>query len=394
MMTGEEPVGSGRDGTVVDASPEAGGPAQPQPQPQSQSQFQPQAQGAAEASPLARREFDWNLLHTFMVIVEEGSITRAANRLLLRQPSVSNALKRLEDRLGQRLIDRAPGRFELTDQGTVLYRECQDICGAIGRLGHLMIDGEADLDGHIRLVLASHVVFPPLDSVLARFHAQHPLVTLDIEVARSSVVAQTVLSRQASAGIGLVGQPHPQLDYRLLFREHFGFFCGPAHRLFGRRDLTVDDLRAETFVSFGTDSPNDALRAIAVLRAHHRLDGRTVGTAANLEEVRRMIVAGLGIGPLPIHAVARDVRDGLLWRLPPYDPVPDTAVGDPGGEAQARPPAVDIFLVTNPRTNLSRAERLFLDLLTAELHRAPGGVFVYPESLAAAGESGALARPA
>ncbi|SDD94724.1 LysR family transcriptional regulator [Rhodospira trueperi] len=320
---------------------------------------------------LARRDFDWNLLHTFMVIVEEGSITRAANRLLLRQPSVSNALKRLEDRLGQRLIDRAPGRFELTDQGRVLFDECRDICGAIGRLGHLMTDAEADLSGHIRLAMASHVTFPPLDEALADYHQRHPLVTLEIDIARSSAVVQTVLSRQASAGICLVARPHPQLSYRILFREHFGVFCGPRHRLFGRRDLTMADLAEETFVSFVTDSPQDALRAVSLLRVHHGLTGRIVGTAANLEEVRRMIVAGLGIGALPIHAVARDVADGLLWRLPPEDDAPP-----PGG-----PPAVDIFLVTNPRTTLSQAERTFVDLLVARVEEAGDDPFVYPEGM-------------
>lgn len=54
------------------------------------------------------RELDWNLLRTFMYIVQEGSITRAAQRLMLRQPSVSQALQRLEARLGTQLIDRSP----------------------------------------------------------------------------------------------------------------------------------------------------------------------------------------------------------------------------------------------------------------------------------------------
>lgn len=60
-----------------------------------------------------------------------------------------------------------------------------------------------------------------------------------------------------------------------------------------------------------------------------------------------MISAGLGIGPLPIHVAEREVRDGLLWRLPPYDD----------------PPAIDIFLVTNPRARLTRTEQAFIDTL-------------------------------
>lgn len=316
--------------------------------------------------PVAPRRFDWNLLHTFMVIVDEGSVTRAANRLLLRQPTVSSALKRLEDQIGYRLIDRGPGRFDPTERGRVLYRECQEICGSIARLRSLLEDGEQELTGALRIVLASHVVFPPFDQVLGEFHSRHPKVTLSIDIKPSAQVAQQVLSRDATCGICLVSQPHPRLDYRLAFREYFGFFCGPRHRLFGRRNLGMADLERERFVSFETDRLADALSAVAVLRETQNLTGRLVGKSVNLEEVRRMIMAGIGIGPLPIHVVERDVEDGLLWRLPPYDD----------------PPAVDIFLVSNPRSALSRAERLFLSMLNDCLDAAPRGHYEYRSSLA------------
>jgi len=147
----------------------------------------------------ARRGFDWNLLHTFMVIMQEGSITRAADRLLLSQPTVSNALKRLEEQLGRRLIERGRGQFEPTEHGAALYRECQDICGTIGRLHQVMADGQPELTGELRIHMASHVVFPPLDDALAGFHARHPQVTFDIEVATSAAVIEAVPSRRRSA---------------------------------------------------------------------------------------------------------------------------------------------------------------------------------------------------
>lgn len=297
-----------------------------------------------------RRAFDWNLLHTFLVIVQEQSISRAADRLLLCQPTVSNALKRLEDQLGKRLIERGSGRFEPTEHGIVLYRECQEICGTIGRLEQLMDESASEITGELHIYMASHVVFPPLDATLTAFHERYPKVSFDIEVATSASVIEAVRSKQASLGICLVSQPDPQLDFHELFREHFGFFCGPGHRLFGQSGLEVQDLRGESFVSFKTDRLADALRPVAVLRAQLQMYGRVVGTSSNLEEVRRMIVSGLGIGPLPIHVVERDVRAGLLWRLPPFDD----------------PPAIAIYLVTNPRATLGRAEQLFLEMLIAE----------------------------
>ncbi len=77
---------------------------------------------------------DWNLLRSFMVIAEEGSITRAAHRLLRGQPSVSLALQRLEAELGCKLIDRGHGTFRLTAAGLQLQSECAEMFAGVVRL--------------------------------------------------------------------------------------------------------------------------------------------------------------------------------------------------------------------------------------------------------------------
>jgi DNA-binding transcriptional LysR family regulator len=307
------------------------------------------------------RELDWNLLRTFMVIVEEGGITRAAHRLLLSQPSVSNALKRLEQQLGRRLIDRGGGVFRITEAGELLYRECVEIYGNVSRLAVLLRDVHDEISGQITIAMASHVVSPLFDQVLADFHRLHPLVTYSIEVSTSATVVQSVMQKTATLGVCLVHTPHPKLDYELLFREHFGFFCGPGHRLFGKSGLSLRDLRDESFVSFRTDRLTDALRPVALLRAREQISDRIIGFSSNLEEVRRMIIAGLGIGPLPVHVVERDVRDGLLWQLPPYHDAP----------------AIDIYLVSNPRAHYNRAELRFLEMLRARIAEVPEGERVY-----------------
>eukprot|EP00752_Nemacystus_decipiens_P000398 g398.t1 len=258
------------------------------------------------------RNLDWNLLRTFVAIVQEGGITAAADRLLLKQPTVSNALKRLEDRLGKRLIERGPSHFRVTDAGRTLYREALEIQGTIARLSVAVRDIEDAVRGQVTIGMASHVVFPPLDEALGRFSRRHPLVRFELNVATSAEVVGWVLKKRASFGLCLVHERHPRLDYTHLFRERFGFFCGPDHPFFGRRDLTSEDLRGEPSVSFGTDQLNDALRPVALVRAQMGLDDTIRATSPHLEEVRRLIVSGVGIGPLPIHVVSRDVRDGLL----------------------------------------------------------------------------------
>ena len=298
---------------------------------------------------------DWNLLRTFVVIVEEGGITAAALRLLRRQPTISLALNRLESHIGKRLIDRGGGTFRLTPPGRELYKECIDIYGGISRLQGVSGEETHAFTGTIDISLASHVTTPLLDGLLEKFHLNHPGVSFRINVDSSSDVARKVHDKSASLGICLLNKRLPKLNYKVIYREYFGFFCGPPHPLFGREKLRIRDLRDQDAVSFGTDDLGDALRPVALFRQKHGLDQNIIGQSPHLEEVRRMVLCGIGIGPLPLHVVARDLRDGLLWRLPPY----------------SNPPVVDIHLVTNPGKRHSRAEAAFITALNQSISGLP-----------------------
>ena len=301
------------------------------------------------------RELDWNLLRTFVVLAESHSVTDAANQLRLKQPSVSTALKRLEDRVGRKLINRSPGHYDLTEAGRLLYREAVEINGSVLRLSTLMREMTDDVRGHVRIAMASHVVSPLINQALTGFHRDHPLATLKIEVLSSSKAIAEVAAKRASFAICLVGDHHPNLEYRRVFREYFGLFCGPPHPLFGRNDLTTADLEGHSSVSFETDRLQDVLKPITVMRAQAALGQKITGVSSHLEEVRRMIVSGLGVGPLPIHVAARDVRDGQLWQVPPFEDLPP----------------IDVYLVWSEGATKNRAEQILLDRLIAAIDETP-----------------------
>ncbi|MDB6179125.1 LysR family transcriptional regulator [Paracoccus sp. Z330] len=307
------------------------------------------------------REMNWNLLRTFVVLAESGSITNAAEQLRLKQPSVSVALKKLEDRLGQRLIDRSPGRFALTEAGQLLYREAVNINGSILRLATLMREVTPEISGHVRIAVASHVVCPIFDEVIGDFYAAHPQAKLSIDVITSMDAIAAVSAKRVSFALALVREKDPNLCYMPLCREVFGLFCGPRHPLFGRRNLTLDDLKGHGAVVFDNDRLQDALQDVTLLRARAALAAQVRGVSENLEEVRRMIMAGLGIGPLPKHVVVRDLRDGLLWQVPPFEDLPE----------------VDVYLIWNPETVRNRAEDKLLHGLIARLEATPFADRIY-----------------
>lgn len=290
---------------------------------------------------------DWNLLRTFTVVVEQGGITRAAEFLNLSQPTVSSALKRLEDTVEKRLLDRRPGHFALTTAGETLYRESHLLFGSISRIPSLMAAAESIVTGNISIVMTSHVICPHFDDVLREFGDRYPDVTYSIAITESAEVLNRVRQNQATFGLCLMREDDPALETQILFREFFGLFCGPSHPLFGRADISEDDLSGRQSVSFQTEIENGALFQVRQLRERVNLRSEPRGVSANLPEVSRMIIQGLGIGALPVHVAQRDVDAGLLWALPPH-------VGLP---------SIDIHFALNPRRSLNTAEATFVRMM-------------------------------
>ena len=299
-------------------------------------------------------QLDWNLLRTFMVVVEQRGISRAADFLGLKQPTISSALKRLEQAAGHQLIVRKPTEFKVTRAGQVLYSECSSIFGAVSQLPSLLEIGDTELRGHISVVITSHVISEHFDDMLHGFAHRHPKTTFSFTVVESEEIVARVNQNRASFGICLLNKTPAGLKTEVLYREYFGLFCGPRHRLFDQPRIALAELEGEPSVSFQTEADDGPLEAVARLRVRAKIATSWRGVSSNLHELRRMIVANIGIGALPLHVAQRDVDLGRLRQLPPYDDLPP----------------VNIYLLTNPARRLSDAEAAFLTMCKETLAAA------------------------
>ncbi|GLO10319.1 LysR family transcriptional regulator [Pseudomonas putida] len=298
-----------------------------------------------EAKRFLNDRLDWNLLRTFLVIGQEGSISRAAARLHLSQPAVSQALRRLEEQLDSALVIRRGPRINLSQAGEEVMQIAAELYGTVSRLGPALDSPAETVTGKIRLLSISRIQSRAYDDFLAQFHSDYPQVELEIDVLRSSDVASGLLQKTASFGLSLCRTPQPRLEQRVLLEQRYAFFCGKRHRLFGRKNLTVADLQGENFVSFTSDQMGGNLSPLTVFRDQQGFTGRIVASSPSLDEILRLVGAGYGIGCLPEHIVAADVQANELWRLPPWEGVID----------------VNVYLLWNREQKLTQAESIFLE---------------------------------
>lgn len=124
------------------------------------------------------RNLDLVALRSFATVAETGGVTRAAARLHLTQSAVSMQLKRLEDAVGQPLLDRTARGAHLTAQGELLLSYARRMV-ALNDEAWSRLTGTA-FEGEVRLGVPSDIVYPHIPLVLQRFAREHPRVKVTL----------------------------------------------------------------------------------------------------------------------------------------------------------------------------------------------------------------------
>ena len=284
-------------------------------------------------------QLDWNLLRTFMVIVQERSITMAAQRLNVSQPSVSAALRRLEERLELHLIERGAGQtFVVTRAGEAVYREALEIYGGVVRLNGIGTETGRAISGNLVIHRSSHLEMDGIMPVLEEFRSRHPAVTFSVRSTSCHEVAQALLQRASSVGFCTRVDPAQRLRSLNLLPQEFGVFCGPSHPLYRRHDVDADVLAGSDVVGFEEDQIAGALSALAVYRVRYGIGARMIAAATGIVDLVQLIENGTVIGCLSrAHASKYGMR---LWQIP----------------VAAPPPLIDTFSMVDSERHMAPAE--------------------------------------
>ncbi|WP_298960375.1 LysR family transcriptional regulator [uncultured Methylobacterium sp.] len=161
-------------------------------------------------------------VRAFVLVADHRSFTRAAEALGTTQGAVSVKLKRLEDRLGQRLIERTPRQVRLSAQGEIFIPSARAFLAAHERA----VAGLAAPRRRFRLGIASHVMGPEVPGVLARLKDLDPSLTIEVRLDNSRALLDAYDAGALDAAI--VRSDDDRRDGEILGPEHFGWFASPG----------------------------------------------------------------------------------------------------------------------------------------------------------------------
>jgi DNA-binding transcriptional LysR family regulator len=261
-------------------------------------------------------------LEYFVAVAEEGSFTRAAERVHVAQPGVSAQIGRLERELGQQLFDRAGRTVRLTEVGAAVLPYARAALGAVGAARQAVDELTGLLHGRVAIGMVTACSISTLFDLLADFHRQYPAVEISLAEAGSDELAAALRDgRLDLALIGVGGSSPTGLATRVLIDEPL--FAAVRHDdpLAARTTVTLRALQERRLISLprgtGLRTCLDEARAAAGLRTHVAFEASALATVALLA------VRGLGVAILPASMAsaykaelhAAEIRPALRSRI-------------------------------------------------------------------------------
>lgn len=255
---------------------------------------------------------DVRQLEMFTAVAEEKSFTAAAERLHVSQSAVSRQLKLLEEELGTLLFHRGARGASLTDSGHIVLaaahritREMQDVASQIS-------DTQALQRGVLRIGGGMTVCLFILPKLLRKFRAQYKDVDLHVTTGSTEAILRLLRSRDIEIALLTLPLVEPDLEVRPVLKEEMVVMTAPRHPLTRKRSVEARALARHPLILF--EKGSNTRRVVDEFFLTAEIPVNVIMETENVDIIKSMVAAGLGVTIVPFGAIASDVRAGrFAW---------------------------------------------------------------------------------
>jgi DNA-binding transcriptional LysR family regulator len=256
---------------------------------------------------------DLAALRIFLAVAEERSFSRAAAKVHRTQPAVSQAVRRLEDDLGEQLFDRSSKSGTLTDAGRILQNYGQRLVRLAEETESAMRELRDLRRGRV-LIGANEAAVHTLLPLIARFRERVPDISVDVrrvparqiavEVQQGSLDFGALTFRPAEAGLLEVNVGTDELV----------LLVAPSHPLAKRRQVTMEDVAKEPVVAHNDPSP--ARERVLRLFEQRHISLKLVISLPSLDGIKRAVELRMGVALLPARCALAEIASGSVVAIP------------------------------------------------------------------------------
>src|SRR2546426_1527208 len=256
---------------------------------------------------------DLGQLEVFLTVAREGRFSRAAEKLFRTQSAVSQTIHKLEEELGEPLLDRSSRDCLLTDAGRVLQEYAERLLNLRNDAQEALVELRELHKGKLAIA-ANEFTALYLLPVLAEFRRLHPMIKVTVQRALGSHIPDDVLRHNSELGVLTYDPQEPQLHSVVVYLDELIFVVPPSHPLAGERQVSIRQLGAESFVAHIVSSPYRE-KVIQTFKRHKTPLHMDI-ELPTLQAIKRFVAMGNGVALLPEISVENELARGELVRIP------------------------------------------------------------------------------
>lgn len=271
-------------------------------------------------------------LRYIVMLAKEQHFGRAAERCFVSQPTLSIAVKKLEDELGVALFERTKSRVHPTPVGLRVVEQAQRVLEQTSAIKDLADEGKDQLSSPLSLG-AIYTVGPYLfPHMIPRIKEIAPEMPLVIEEGYTATLRKRLRNGELDVIIVSLPFTEPDVVTQVLYEEQFMVLLWADHPLAEKKAVTIDDLTTENLLMLGEghcfrDQILDAAPGLRSAMEESKSTIRTAAEGSSLETLRHMVASRLGITVVPQSATLNlQYQDGLLTTRPFVTPAPTRSV--------------------------------------------------------------------
>jgi LysR family hydrogen peroxide-inducible transcriptional activator len=278
-------------------------------------------------------------LKYLVALADTGHFGRAAERTFVSQPTLSAQLKKLEEYLGVKLVERQPKNVQLTDVGKQVVARARRMLNEGEEIVALARNNTNPLSGKLKVALIPTIGPYLLPRVMQKIRKALPELGLMLYEHQTENLLKRLRDGEFDVGIIALPVGEEGLESRELYKEAFTVAVPTHHPLAEKSSIKVADLKGQTLLLLedGHCLRDQALEVCSRVDVHELEDFR----ATSLETLRQMVVAGLGITLMPELAIDSPFgsQRGLTVRQF-AKPAPTRTVGAVWRKSSTRAPAI------------------------------------------------------
>jgi DNA-binding transcriptional LysR family regulator len=253
-------------------------------------------------------------LRVFQAVADEGSFSRAARKLFLSQPAVTQHIQALEAELGVPLFDRLGRRTTLTPAGVSLSQHVPQILGMVRAAETAAREAGGEASRTLRLGVSETLATYVLPPLLGDLQHRLPDTELRLTVGDSAELLLALLNNDVELAFWLREASHPQLEQTELASEPLVWVLPPDDPMGHAPSLPASAFSNRRLILRGKNSA--ARRVIQALLERENAFPPDVLEMDNLEAIKRAVEVGFGVSLAPGWAVQRERESGTLSVVP------------------------------------------------------------------------------